>query len=264
MLKLVRGDAMTGHSGLTLLAILLWLPAAGAVECRLKVGWEPYAPYTYADDNGRVTGADIEIISAAADQAGCALEFRQLPWARILREIETGTLDVSTSTSLTPERSEWAWFSQSYRQTDMAVYVRKGETGRYRLESLEQIPAQQFRLGVIVDYFYGEDIDRLITDPSFTPWVDGATDYRTSIVKLINGRIDGYLVEDVTVMAAELDAVGLSGQVERYPLPVPGEKLHFMFSKISVDKLTVDKVNAALSAMRSDGRLQAIIDLYQP
>ena len=132
----------------------------------------------------------------------------------------------------------------------MAIYVRTGETGRYRLESLEQIPAQQFRLGVIVDYFYGEDINRLITDPLFTPWVDGATDYRTNIVKLISGRIDGYLVEDVTVMAAELNALRLSDQVERYPLPVPGEKLHFMFSKTSVDKLTVDKVNAALAAMR--------------
>lgn len=255
---------MTKSIGLALSVILLSPPGAGAAQCRLQVGWEPYAPYTYADDSGQVTGADIDIISAVAERIGCTLEYRRLPWARILREIENGSLDVSTSTSLTPERAVWAWFSEPYRQTDMAIYVRKGESDRYRLERLEQIPAQGFRLGIIVGYFYGEDIDRLLADPSFAPWVDGATDYRTNIVKLINGRIDGYLVEDVTVMAAELEALGLGDQVERYPLPVPGEKLHFMFGKSSVDESIVDKVNAALATMRDDGQLQAIIDRYQP
>jgi polar amino acid transport system substrate-binding protein len=247
--------------------MLLWIvPSIGAaapeLPCHLRVGWEPYAPYTFADGDSQVTGADIDIIELVAQNIGCSMEFVELPWARILREIETGALDVSTSTSKTSERTKWAWFSNSYRETEMAIYVRKGESSSYRLSSLADIPGQRFRLGTIVDYFYGGDIARLFAEPAFSTWIEGAPDYRTNIVKLVNRRIDGYLVEDVTVMEAELEGLGFSDRVERFPLHVPGEKLHFMFSKKRVDSLIIEQVDVELANMRADGRLQAIFDRY--
>ena len=92
-------------------AMALEVPAAE--PCTLRVGWEPYAPFTFADENGEATGADIDLITAVADAIGCAIVPVELPWARILKEVEQGTLDVSTSTSRTPEREQWALFSQA-------------------------------------------------------------------------------------------------------------------------------------------------------
>jgi polar amino acid transport system substrate-binding protein len=246
--------------------ILLAPPSASAAEesCALRVGWEPYAPYTYADEAGEVTGADIELIRALADEVGCALEFAELPWARILREVESGTLDVSTSTSWTPERTEWAWFSEPYRETEMAIYVRRGEVERFDLQSLADIAAQKFRLGVITDYYYGDEYQALTADPRSDPWIDGATDYATNIRKLSSGRIDGYLVEDVEVMEAELARLGLTEEVARYPLPIKGEQLRFMFSRKTVDEAIVAAFDKALERMRADGRLAAITSKYLP
>ena len=232
--------------------------------CELRVGWEPYAPYTYSDEEGELTGADIELIRALAGEVGCTLEFAELPWARILREVEHGTLDVSTSTSWTPERTQWAWFSEPYRETEMAIYVRRGEVGRFDLKRLADIAEQEFRLGVITDYYYGDEYQALTADPRYHPWIDGATDYATNIRKLSSGRIDGYLVEDVAVMAAELARLGLTGQVERYPLPIKGEQLRFMFSRKTVDAGLVAALDAALERMRADGRLVAIMSKYLP
>jgi polar amino acid transport system substrate-binding protein len=246
--------------------ILLAPPSASAAEesCALRVGWEPYAPYTYADEAGEVTGADIELIRALAGEVGCALDFAELPWARILREIENGTLDVSTSTSWTPERTAWAWFSEPYRETEMAIYVRRGEVGRFDLESLADIAEERFRLGVITDYYYGDEYQALTAEPRYEPWIEGATDYATNIRKLIGGRIDGYLVEDVGVMAAELARLGLADQVARYPLPIKGEQLRFMLSRRTVDAGIVAALDAALERMRADGRLAAIMSRYLP
>jgi polar amino acid transport system substrate-binding protein len=184
---------MMRTSLVVLVGTMLALPAGGvaAAECMLRVGWEPYAPYTYADETGEVTGADIELIRTLADEVGCAAEFAELPWARILREVEHGTLDVSTSTSWTPERTEWAWFSEPYRETEMAIYVRRGEVGRWDLQSLADIAEQEFRLGVITDYYYGDEYQALTADPRYDPWIDGATDYATNIRKLSSARIDG-------------------------------------------------------------------------
>jgi polar amino acid transport system substrate-binding protein len=257
---------MMRTSLVVLVGTMLALPAGGvaAAECELRVGWEPYAPYTYADETGEVTGADIELIRTLADEVGCAAEFAELPWARILREVEHGTLDVSTSTSWTPERTEWAWFSEPYRATEMAIYVRRGEVGRFELESLADIAAQEFRLGVITDYYYGDEYQALTADARYDPWIDGATDYATNIRKLSSGRIGGYLVEDVAVMEAELARLGLSEEVERYPLPIKGEQLRFMFSRKTVEAELVAAIDDALARLRADGRLAAITSKYLP
>jgi polar amino acid transport system substrate-binding protein len=243
---------------------MLPIQAPTAEPCTLRVGWEPYAPFTFADEHGEVTGADIDLIAAIAEEIECAIVPVQLPWARIVKEVEQGTLDVSTSTSRTPERDEWALFSQPYRETEVAIYVRRGETPRFALEELADIPEQQLRLGVIVDYYYGEALAQASADPAFTAWLDGAPDYQTNIRKLVNGRIDGFLVEDVAVVEAELAGMGLSEAVERYPLRIPGEKLHFMFSRKRVEPDLVAQVDASIAAMRADGRLAAIIAKYLP
>jgi polar amino acid transport system substrate-binding protein len=240
------------------------LQAAAAEPCTLRVGWEPYAPFTFADENGAASGADIELIAAVADEMGCAVVPVELPWARILKEVEQGTLDVSTSTSRTPERDQWALFSKPYRETEIAIYVRRGETPRFALEELADVPSQQLRLGVIVDYYYGEALAEAASDPGFAAWIDGAPDYQTNIRKLVSGRIDGFLVEDVAVIEAELARMGMSGRVERYPLRIPGQKLHFMFSRKTVDPHLVAQVDAAVAQMRADGRLDAITAKYTP
>lgn len=238
------------------------LGAPAAKPCTLRVGWEPYAPYTYADDQGRVVGADIELIEAIADEVGCSVDLVELPWARILKEIESGTLDVSTSTSLTPERSAWGWFSEPYRETEIAIYTRRGEAERFALDSLADVPGQGLRLGVIVDYYYGDELAALASDPAYAAWLDGAPDYETNILKLINGRIDGFLVEDVAVMQAELERRGATDGVERHPLRIPGQPLRFMFSRRTVDPALVDEIDAAIERIRADGRMAAIMGKY--
>ena len=238
------------------------LPAPAAEPCTLRVGWEPYAPFTFAGEDGEVTGADIDLIEAIADELGCSVVPVELPWARILKEVEHGTLDVSTSTSWTAEREAWGMFSEPYRETEIAIYVRRGETPRFALKGLADVPAQQLRLGVIVDYYYGEALAEAASDPAFRAWIDGAPDYRTNIRKLVSGRIDGFLVEDIAVMDAELERIGLSELVERYPLRIPGEKLRFMFSRKTVEPEVVEKVDATVAKMRADGRLDAITAKY--
>lgn len=240
----------------------LWAGAASA--CELRVGWEPYAPYTFADEQGNATGVDVDLITAIADEIGCSVVPVELPWARILKEIEQGSLDVATSASWTEERATWGRFSEPYREAEVAIYVRLDEADRYQLQSLADVPAQQLRLGVIVDYYYGDAVAAEIGKPEIVAWIDGAPDYPTNIRKLVNGRIDGFLAEDVAVMDTELERMGMSDRVERYPLRIQGEKLRFMFSRATIGQELVTKVDATLAAMRADGRLDAITAKYFP
>ena len=237
-------------------------PAAAAEGCSLRVGWETYAMYTFADEDGQVTGADAELVRALAKHAECSVSFVELPWSRIVLEIQRGTLDVTTSASRTKEREAFARFSQSYRETEIGLFVRREDPVSARLPSLAAVPRHDFRLGIIADYYYGPEFEQLSTEPNFMAQVDAAPDYPTNINKLLMGRIDGFLVDDIGVMAAELSKRGAADRIVRHDIPLAGNPLHLMFSRASVDEAVVRSFDAEIDRMRTDGRLDAILNRF--
>jgi polar amino acid transport system substrate-binding protein len=233
---------------------------ARASSCELRVGWEPYLPYQFAAEDGEVTGADIVLMRELARAIGCEVAFAELPWARQLLELEQGTLDVAMSASWTPERAAYAHFSVPYRRGEMAIFVRRGTASEYQLSALSEIPDIGFRLGVILGYYYGPEFEKLKQDPAFAAYIDPAADYPTNIKKLLHARIDGLLVDDVAVMRAEARRLGVADRVERYPLHMPGDEFHLMFSRRSVAADVVTAVDRQLHVMKASGRVQAILD----
>ena len=237
-------------------------PNTGDAACALRVGWNQYAIYTFEDAQGKATGIDVELVRALAKYIGCTVTFVELPWARVLTEMKDGTLDMTTSASRTPERETFAWYSDPYREAEVAIFVRHGEASAYKLDSLSSISSSDFSLGVVAGYYYGAEFERLMKDPAFAAHVEGATDYPINIRKLLHRRIDGFLVDDIGVMVGEIKNLDLTGRLERYPLRIAAERLHLMFSKKSVDPSIVEAVNESLAKMKADGRLQSIMDRF--
>ncbi len=247
---------------MALLASLGW-PAA-AWSCELRVGWEPYAVYTFNDEQGEPAGADIDLLHEVAHQVGCRLIFEELPWARVILEIESGMLDVTSSASRNAERDGFAHFSVPYREAEVAIFVKRGQTQSHPLESLAAIKKTEFRLGAIAGYHYTDEFGELMKDPDFAARIDVSVDYPTNLRKLVHGRIDGYIVDDVGVLVAEARALGVEDQIERHPLRFPGEPLHLMFSRKSVAPDIVQATNRIIQAMRADGRMAQIMKKYLP
>jgi polar amino acid transport system substrate-binding protein len=249
---------------LLLVGALAVPPVRAAEPCSLRVAWEPYGDYTFRGDDGEPSGIDIEVMRVVGKELDCAVEFPELPWARILIELEQGQIDATTSAARTPERDTFAYFSTPYREANVAIYVRRGEVPRHPLARFEDLVGAQFRLGVIKGYHYGDLVAEVLADPGMAQWVDRSPDYATSIRKLVHGRIDGYLAEDVGVLETEAEALGLLDRLERHPVKVPGEPLHVMMSRAGVAEDLAAAVDAALLQMRDDGRLRAIHCRFRP
>jgi polar amino acid transport system substrate-binding protein len=243
-------------------AATVLLPAGVRAECALVLGWEPYAVYTFVKRGSILTGADIELIRAAAEQVGCTLRYREYGWQRILEQLKSGGIDVATSATLSPERERYAYFSVPYRRAEMAIYVRRGESGRFDIPSLQSIAGTDFRLGTIGSYEYGAPFSDLLREPAFAERLRPAADYKAALRRLIDGRVDGFLTDDVGVMVAEARALGIETEVERYPLSLPAQEIRFMFSRVSVDTVIVAAFDESLERMKADGRAQAILDKF--
>jgi polar amino acid transport system substrate-binding protein len=239
--------------------VTLFTGPAAAQQCALRAGYDSYGVYAYTDAEGRAGGIDVDTIQVFARELGCRVSFEEMPWTRVLLAIETGQLDLASSASMTEERLRYARFSIPYRQAEVAIYVRRGESGRFELDGLQDIPKAGLRLGIVTGYYYGDAFDTLMNDDKFAAQIDPAADYDTNIRKLLHGHIDGFIVDDVGVMVSALRKLGVREQVERHPLFLPGDDLHFMFSRKTVDALRVEGVNHVLERMQNDGRLQEIM-----
>lgn len=244
------------------LPLTLWTRTDARENCSLRVGWEPYGVYSYQDEKGNPTGVDLELMQMLGKEIGCRIIFKQIPWSRHLLELEAGLVDVATSVRKSTERETYGWFSEPYRKTEIALYVRRGESQNYHLPQLAAIGKVDFRLGIVDGYYYGSAFAELMKDPLFAQHIEKVLDYASTLRMLIYGRLDGVLAEDVSVLIHQAKTLGLYEQIEAYPLTIPGDQFYLLFSKKSVDPALVADVNATLARMKADGRLQQLLDKY--
>ncbi|MGL4207334.1 MAG: amino acid ABC transporter substrate-binding protein [Aeromonadaceae bacterium] len=100
------------------------IKAAGVV----KIGTEgTYAPFSYHDTTGKLTGFDVEIGELIAKKLGVKAEFVEGKWDGLIAGIDAKRYDlVLNQVSVTPERQAKYDFSTPYITSKAVVLVREG------------------------------------------------------------------------------------------------------------------------------------------
>lgn len=242
-----------------LLWVLLCLPGLGWGQCErpLSIGWEPWAPFMHLDAQGRLTGLDVELAQALGEEMGCALHFVELPFKRHMVELEAGRIDLASSVQWTAERERFAYFSSAYRQAEVRLIVRQGESAALPLSSLQELARLPLRLGLTRGYFYGEAFAALQRDPGALQLEDAISD-RVNLDRLLAWRIDGLLADPLVIAA-----LAAPGKVEVHPLPIHSSRFHFIASRRSVSEAQMHQLDRALQRLRERGELQRILSRYQ-
>ena len=86
-----------------------------------------YAPFTYHDKDGKLTGYDVEITRAVADKLGIKVEFKETRWDSMMAGLKAGRFDVvANQVGLTsPERQATFDKSEPYSWSGAVLVVRK-------------------------------------------------------------------------------------------------------------------------------------------
>ena len=230
-------------------------------DCVLKMGWEPWKPYQYIDENMMLNGLDIEIIEAVVNNIGCRLEKKKVPWKRLLIEAETGRIDLVAGASMTEDRKKWAYFSQPYREETRVLFVLKGTSGIYKFNSLSDIIGTRFELGVNRGAYNGEMFERLMENPEFSEHVDIVTTEVQNHKKLIIGRIQGFIGDAISGTHL-LRERKILDKVEIHPLKIHSSSIYVMFSKKSTTPELVENFNKSLTTLEENGIHKKIIKKY--
>ena len=104
----------------------------------LRVGVEgTYPPMTYHDEDGKLTGFDVEVAEKIAEKLGVTAEFTESGWDSLLAGIDSGRLDtVINAVSITDEREIKYDFAGPYFYITQQIVVAADDDSITDMDSL--------------------------------------------------------------------------------------------------------------------------------
>lgn len=219
---------------------------------KLVIGVEgTYPPFTYHDDNGELTGLDVEIGRAVAEKLGVEAEFQEAAWDSLLIGIDTGRFDtVINSVSITDERKEKYDFSDPYYYESRRVVVRSDD---------DSIKTE--------DDLNGKKIATNTTN-AFIPWYEehgasvvGIDTSGEAIELVLSGRAD-FLGTSVPVLNAYLDEHPDAKDKLKEAFVIPNSESQVAIPVRKGETEFLDAINAALAELREEGKLKEISEKY--
>lgn len=110
-----------------------------------------YAPFTYHDASGKLTGYDVEVTRAVANKLGVKVEFQETPWDSMLAGLKAGRFDmVANQVALTtPERQAMFDKAEPYSWSGQMLVARKDET---RIKTITDIKGIKTPIQLATNY----------------------------------------------------------------------------------------------------------------
>lgn len=232
-------------------AMALTMQSAYAADVNIAVG--EYAPYI--DKSRSDQGFMTKIVVMAFEKSGMKAKVEFSPWKRI----EEMDIDKANRLSFafikTPEReAKWIYSENIMSATTVFVAV-KGK--KFKWNTIEDLKA--YKIGISRGYSYGTDFDSMKSQLQ----VEEATNDEKNIKKLVAGRIDIFPVDPYVGAQIVRDKLSASeaSKLEIVEKPsLSDDSMHAVCAKSFSDcQMIIDKFNAGLAKMRSDGSLDSII-----
>ena len=215
----------------------------------LTVGTEgTYQPFTYHDENDKLTGYDVEVAKAIGEKMGVEVEFSEITWEGLLASLDNGTVDlVLNQVGVTDERKEKYDFSDPYLYSYIALITTKdnnditswdtaeGKKTSLNISSNYAQVAEEYNMDITASDTFSKDIELLLA---------GRTDC------VINNTIafNDYLIQKPDT---NIKIVDVKEDADTVAVPIPR----------GIEDL-VKAVNKAIQELKEDGTLAKLSEQF--
>jgi cystine transport system substrate-binding protein len=216
----------------------------------LTVGTEgTYRPFSYHEEgSGDLTGYDVEVITAVAEELGVEVEFEETQWDAIFAGLEAGRFDViANQVSITPEREDAYTFSDPYAVSTGVIVVPDDETS---ISSFEDLAGKTTAQSLTSNWY------KLAQESGAT--IEAVEGWAQSVALVEQDRVDATVNDKLTFLdyQQQTGAEGLKIAAETE------EKSLSAFTFAKGDTELAEAVNGALETLAADGTLAEISDKY--
>jgi len=218
-------------------------------EGKIKIGTEgTYAPFTFHDSSGKLTGFDVEIAEEIAKRLGVKAEFIETQWDGMFAGLDSKRFDmIANQVSIRPDRQKKYDFSDPYIASKGVLIVNKDNNTIKSFDDLKGIK--------VAGTFTNSFKDKVVEHGGVLVPVEGFN----QAIDLIASKRVGATIND------SLSFYDLKKQKPDVPVKVVAEytladQNAIMFRKGHQD--LIDAVNKALSDMKQDGTYLKISEKY--
>jgi polar amino acid transport system substrate-binding protein len=231
------------------------LTSAGVAQEKEKlvVGTSAGFPPFEIMKEGELTGFDVDLMEAIAEEQGFKLEWQDIAFASLIPALDAGKVDVvAAAMTVTSERDKKVDFSNPYWSADQAVIVR--EDSKLNVVQVlmggRMIGAQTGTTGA--SWIEDELVKKEIISSNVSRHYDT---YVMAVRDLVNGRLDSVVVDTpVANTFTERQPVKIIAKL------VTGEKYGLAVKEGSSELL--DKLNAGLEKVRASGEYAEIVSKW--
>ncbi len=217
-------------------------------------GISSYAPYSILNENGTISGMDVDILIEAFRMSNIDVQLMTCTWDGSLKLLEQGLVDVIPTVGYSKDRESYMHFSNEYRLGSIYAFYTLKESNvtinKYEDLYKYKIAVQNFKYN---DKF--ENDKRLIKDNS----ADIATMYN----KLIKGQIDTFIANEYTANYF-FRTNGIKGQIikQKFNFEVKDSDGRMAFSRKNNLDEYIDIFNKNIDKMMSQGTIDKIDNKY--
>lgn len=248
---------------LSILVVMVLVLFAGSAWASQKVvvyGDDGYPPYSYGEGR-EVKGIYVDILKEAfSKMEGYDVEIKVLPWKRLLSKLEAGKIVAGFPPYKVASRP-WMVYSEPILQENVVVFGLKS-----KVEGKTKWPEDFYGLRVGLNHGFsyenllGHEGAEAVKAGKLT--VEEAMDSTTNLRKLVAGRIDIYVndqLTDISKFASGEDPVVLASTVG-------GQWGYLGFSSDNSSFPYADDFRAAfdeaIKEMKNSGKIEEILNNY--
>ncbi|WP_415906730.1 substrate-binding periplasmic protein [Neptuniibacter sp. QD72_48] len=235
------------------LTLLLLLPYAQANQT-VHLYTVDYPPYTMVDDNGVISGIDVEVTQAAFAAVGINADIQTAPWKRILKSIRHGRMAGTVTCSKRTGRDKFILFSDvlSEAYQSAVMHSDRVDTDIVSFDDLARV-----NVSVVDGWGIQKELQQAGISHSIVPDVDSGVRslvYRDVDVFYNAGLVTQYHARKLGLLD-KIKIKRLKGK--------QSTQYHLCLSKMYPDAdVLLDKFNEGLRLIKINGQYQAIYDRY--
>jgi polar amino acid transport system substrate-binding protein len=218
-----------------------------------NVAWPPYL---VKEINGKIHGIMIDVMKEIASRHGFSVKIAPLPEKRAIRGITGGDIDAySKAKEWVDNPNAYLWTDPVLDSTDVLIFP---EDRPVRFEKPDDLKGKQ--IGAILGYRYP------LLEPYFADGRIKRDDVKKDslmLAKLLKGRDDAAIINKLVAFWVIRQNPEFRGKFAFSEKAVGKAGVCFMFTTKQNWGPFIETFNKELTAMKTDGRLDAIVRKYQ-
>jgi polar amino acid transport system substrate-binding protein len=185
-----------------------------------------------------------------------------MTWPELIKALKSGEIDFAMGAYRDRSRTNYAYYSNTYRTEQNAVYYRKNIDQLGEIKKLGELitffGATPLKMAVINEYAYGsEKIKNLLKSPPSGFEKIPSENHQHSLRLALQGRVDIFMANPI-IMDNLLAKGGFSRKIGKLNVDIPEIPVHVMLSRQTMTSGQVEEINSAIKSLQAGNRIRSL------